>query len=258
MPETAAFRVERLRPDPSADPIDLDEVLASYRPPAVAGRPSVTINMVTSIDGRAQRDGTAEGIAGRADRRLMQLYRAAHDAVGGGAGTLRTAGLWLRVRRDLAQRRAADGLPPQPTGVLVAGSEPISTDARWFAGDEPRIVVVGADNPTRELPPGTQLIRAPTPRPEPSWVLDELAGLGIRSLLLEGGPHLNAAFLAAGLIDELCWTIGAHLLGNDALPMIAPVSSGNGAGEREPLRGELVSVLRHGDELFLRYRFDEG
>jgi riboflavin biosynthesis pyrimidine reductase len=250
------YPVNRLWPDPATDPIDLDQALASYNPPVVAGRPSVTVNMVTSIDGRAQRAGTAEGIAGRGDRRLMQLYRAAHDAVAGGAGTLRKAGLWLRLTRDLAERRAAAGRPPQPLGVLIAGSEPVPTHARWFAGDEPRIVVVGSDNPTRELPPGTELIRAPSPRPEPAWLLDRLARLGIRSVLLEGGPHLNAAFLAAGLIDELCWTIGADLLGTDALPMIAPPPAGS--IEADPVPGRLVSVLRHGDELFLRYRFDHS
>ena len=253
----AAFRVDRLWPDPHPD-LDLDEAMASYAPPAVSGRPSVTVNMVTSIDGRAQRAGTAEGIAGRSDRRLMQLYRAAHDAVAGGAGTLRAAGLWLRLRTDLAERRVAAGLAAHPTGILVAGSEPIPTDARWFRGDEHRIVVVGSANPTRELPPGAELIRAPTPRPEPGWLLEQLASRGTHSLLVEGGPHLNAAFLAAGLIDELCWSIGAHLLGTDALPMFAPIPAAVGSAEREPVRGELVSVLRHGDELFLRYRFGAG
>jgi riboflavin biosynthesis pyrimidine reductase len=247
-------QVHRLWPDPSAEPIDLDEAMASYAPPTVHGRPSVTVNMVTSIDGRAQRDGTAEGIAGRADRRLMQQYRAAHDAVAGGAGTLRAAGLWLRLTRDLAERRSVAGRPPQPVGVLIAGTDPVATDARWFAGDEPRILVIGSDNPTADVPSGTRLLRSPTARPEPQWVLDRLAELGIRSLLLEGGPHLNAAFLAAGLIDELCWTIGAHLLGTDALSMIAPIAS-DATGDREPTRGALVSVLRHEDELYLRYRF---
>jgi riboflavin biosynthesis pyrimidine reductase len=256
MPEMATFRVDRLWPHPMAD-LDLEVAVADYRPPAVDRRPSVTINMVTSIDGRAQRTGTAEGLAGRGDRRLMQLYRAAHDAIAGGAGTLRAAGLWLRLTRDLAERRRAAGLPPQPIGVLVAGSEPVATDARWFTGDEPRIVAVGSANATREVPPGTELIRATTPRPEPGWLLEQLAVRGVRSLLLEGGPHLNAAFLAAGLIDELCWTIGAHLLGTDGLPMIAPVAPAAGSAEREPMHGTLTSVMRHDDELFLRYRFGE-
>ena len=148
--------------------------------------------MVTSIDGRAQIDGTAEGLGSRADRRLMRLYRAAFDAVGSGVGTLRATGVWLRVGDDLAARRASEGLPPNPIGVLIAGIEPVPTDARWFTGDEPRILVVGARNPLTDVPAGTDLLRSPRRPPDPRWVLERLAERGIRSLLLEGGPTLNA------------------------------------------------------------------
>jgi riboflavin biosynthesis pyrimidine reductase len=248
-----SYLVDRLWPD-ATDAIDLDDAMTAYAPLRVDGRPSVTINMVTSIDGRAQLGGTAEGLASRADRRLMQLYRFAHDAVASGTGTLRHAGLWLRVTRDLAARRAAAGRPAQPTGVLVAGAEAVPADASWFGGDESRILIVGSDNPMAEAPSGTELLRAPTRRPEPAWVLDRLAERGVRSLLLEGGPHLNASFLLAGLIDELCWTLGPELLGTDALQMIAAARPDS--VDHEPMRARLVSVLRHDDELFLRYRLN--
>jgi riboflavin biosynthesis pyrimidine reductase len=248
------FRVDRLWPDPAPDLL-LDDAMADFALPSPpAGRPFVAVNMITSIDGRAQLDGTAEGLGGRADRRLLRLYRAAFDAVGSGAGTLRRAGLWLRVGDDLAAHRAASGRPANPTGVLIAGADPIPTDARWFTGDEARLVVVGSDHPLQAAPPGTELLRAPGPRPEPDWVLGRLAERAIRTFLLEGGPHLNAAFLAAGLIDELYWTVGANLLGTDALPMIAPISGGSPYAH-DPRPGRLVSVLRHEDELYLRYRF---
>jgi riboflavin biosynthesis pyrimidine reductase len=250
-----ANRVDRLWPDPASG-LELDAAMAGFRPPStVRGRPTVAINMVTSIDGRAQLDGTAEGLGSRADRRLLRLYRAAFDAVGSGAGTLRAAGLWLRVGDDLAARRVSEGRPPNPIGVAIAGADRVPTDARWFTGDEPRILVVGATNPMTVAPAGTELLRSPDDRPAPGWVLDRLAERGIRSLLLEGGPHLNAAFLAKGLIDELYWTIGAHLLGTDALPMMAPIAGGSPYAH-DPRRGRLVSVLRHADELFLRYRFE--
>jgi riboflavin biosynthesis pyrimidine reductase len=97
-------------------------------------------------------------------------------------------------------------------------------------------------------------VRAPDVRPAPPWILEMLGVRGIGSFLLEGGPHINAAFLAAALIDELYWTVGAHLLGTEALPMIAAISGGS-PYETHPYRGRLVSVLRHEDELFLRYRF---
>ena len=249
------YLVDRLWPDPARD-LDLDAALAGFEaPPAPSGRPSVAMNMVTSIDGRAQLRGSAEGLGTRADRLLMRLYRAAFDAVASGAGTLRETGVWLRVGHELERRRAAEGRTPNPIGVVVAGSSPIRPDARWFEGDERRILFVGVDNPMREAPRGTELIRAPDARPRPRWVLDRLAERGVRSLLLEGGPHLNAAFVAERLLDELYWTIGPHLLGSSALTMVVPFADD---AEAEPWRGELASVMRHGDELLLRYRFGPG
>lgn len=251
-------RVDRLWPEPALD-LALDDAMATFSlPDPPPGRPLVAMNMVTSIDGRAQLEGNAEGLGSRADRRLMRLYRAAFDAVGTGAGTLRAAGAWLRVGDDLARRRVAQGRPPNPIGVVVAGSDPVPIDAAWFGRDERRVLVVGASNPMTDPPAGTELLRAPDDRPRPAWVLDRLAERDIHTFLLEGGPRLNAAFLEADLIDEAYWTIGAHLLGTDALPMIAPIDGGSPFA-RAPRRGRLISVLRHDDELFLRYRFlDRG
>lgn len=248
----ASHRVDRLWPDPALD-LALDQAMHGFAAPVRHdGRPHVAINMVTSVDGRAQLDGTAEGLGSRADRRLMRLYRAAFDAVASGAGTLRAAGLWLRVGDALAARRRAAGRSPNPVGVVIAGTEPVPLDANWFRGDEERILVVGRDHPIAEAPPGTTLLRAPDARPAPAWVLERLADRGIGSLLLEGGPHLNAAFMAAGLIDEVYWTVAPQLHGTDALPMIARLPGVTAS----PRSARLVSVLRHEDELFLRYRFD--
>lgn len=243
--------VDRLWPDPAAQQ-PLDELLADYAPPSVVGRPSLSINMVTSIDGRAQVGGTTEGLGSRADRRLMRLYRAAHDAVATGAGTLRASGVWLRVPGDLAARRVAAGRSPQPLSVVIAGATPVDP-ATWHGEDEPRLLLVGAYNPQPPLP-GVELLRAPTDHPAPDWVLERLAERGVASVLLEGGPTTNAAFLAADCLDEVCWTLGASLVASDALPMIAAIEGGSPYAA-EPRRGTLASVIRNGDELFLRYRF---
>jgi riboflavin biosynthesis pyrimidine reductase len=245
------YRVDRLWPDPAQD-LTLDEAMAAFElPPSPADRPLVAINMVTTIDGRAQLKGTAEGLGSRADRRLMRLYRAEFEAVGSGIGTLRASGVWLRVGNDLEQRRTSEGRAPNPMGVVIAGEEPVPTDARWFSGDEPRILFVGRDNPLPEAPAGTELLRADDPRPDPGWVVATLHQRGVRSFLLEGGPTVNAGFLERDLIDEVYWTIGANVLASDALPMIAAINRGDQA-ELRPAR--LVSVHRHEGELFLRYR----
>lgn len=248
-----AFRVDRLWPDPAAD-LDLDQAFAEFAvPPAPEGRPFVGVNMVTSIDGRAQLSGRAEGLSGRADRRLMQLYRAAFDAIGSGAGTLRADDFYSHLPAELAARRVAAGRPAQPTAVVIAGTGAVPTDRRWFShADQPRILIMGG-GPAVGEPPGTEVLVAPTDEPEPAWVLERLAERGIGSFLLEGGPTTNAAFLAADAIDELYWTIGARLLGTEALPMIAPNPDSPWA--EHPREVRLVSLHRSGDELFLRYRF---
>ena len=225
--EPAKHVVDRLWPDPATE-LDLDEAMAGFSlPDAPADRPLVAINMVTTVDGRAQLQGSAEGLGSRADRRLMRLYRAAFDAVGSGAGTLRATGVWLRVGDDLAARRAAAGRPPNPLGVVIAGADPIPLEGGWFEGDEERILVLGRDNPTAEVPRGTELLRAPDVQPDPRWLLGELGRRGVRTFLLEGGPTVNAGFLAAGCLDEVYWTLGANLLGTDALAMIAPIPGGS-------------------------------
>ena len=43
------------------------------------------------------------------------------------------------------------------------------------------------------------------------------------------------------------------MLGTDALPMVTPIEGGS-PFEDHPRPAQLVSVLRHEDELFLRYR----
>ena len=244
--------VDRLWPDPRPA-LTLDEAFADVAPaPRAYGRPYVTINMVTSVDGRAQLRGTAEGLGSRADRRLMQLYRAAYDAVGSGAGTLRADDFYSHLAADLAERRQRAGRMPQPLSLVVAGTRPIPTKRRWLRyPDQRRVLAVGAGNPQASEPlPGVETWVAQTSVPEPAWLLERLAAAGVGSLLIEGGPTINAAFLAAGLIDEVLWTIGARLVGAPGLPMIAPLPVESLDSPRE---AQLRSVHRSGDELYLRY-----
>jgi 5-amino-6-(5-phosphoribosylamino)uracil reductase len=255
--------VDRLWPDPATDQ-ELDAAFADLAlPPAPAGRPLVAINMVTTIDGRAQVDGKADALSSRPDRRLMRLYRAAFDAVASGVGTLRADDFYSRIPDELAASRAAIGRSPQPTAIVIAGRTTVPTDRRWFTyAEQPRVVVVGAASPhapkdggPAEVPLPVETWVAPSDLPEVPWLLERLAAGGIRTLLLEGGPTTNAAFLAAEAIDEVFWTVDASLVASDALPMIGPIP-GDSPWAAAPRPGRLVSVHRSGDELFLRYRFE--
>lgn len=257
-----AHLVDRLWPDPATD-LELDAAFADMAlPPKPEGRPLVAINMVTTLDGRAQVDGKADALSSRPDRRLMRLYRTAFDVVASGVGTLRADDFYSRIPEELAARRAASGRPPQPTAILIAGRTTVPPDRRWFTyAEQPRVLVVGrasphAPKPSRpaESPLPVETWVAPTDLPEVPWLLERLEAAGVRSLLVEGGPTTNAAFLAADAIDEVYWTVDASLAGSDALPMIAPTPGGS-PWATALRHGRMVSVHRSGDELFLRYRF---
>ena len=69
-------------------------------------------------------------------------------------------------------------------------------------------------------------------------LLGQLHARGWTSLLTEGGPHLIASFLAAGLLDELCFTISPRLVGGDHPRPVA--------ADAAPLNLELA-VLVEGD-----------
>jgi riboflavin biosynthesis pyrimidine reductase len=74
---------------------------------------------------------------------------------------------------------------------------------------------------------------------------------GIRRLLLEGGGHINEAFLEAGLIDEVSLLVAP---GIDGRPDIPAVFDGAGAAKKIAVPLKLKSVeRREKDTLWIRY-----
>lgn len=75
---------------------------------------------------------------------------------------------------------------------------------------------------------------------------------GIRTLLLEGGGHINGAFLQAGLVDEISLLVAP---GIDGRHEIAAVFDGVNPGERKAVPMRLKSVeRRERDTLWIRYQ----
>lgn len=224
-------------------------------PGVVGDRPYVVINMVTSVDGKAAVGGSAAPIGSDTDHRLMRAIRASADAVLIGGGTLRAERVDPRAGAAWAARRAARGLPPEPLAVVLTGAGDLPLDRRFFAyPDVPRLVICGAATPAArraELAARATLLVAPTARPEIGWALRRLrADYGVRHLLVEGGPTVNGELIAAGLADELCWTLAPKLIGSgEALPLVA------GPPLPIPRRLTLASAYLHEDEFYLRYRF---
>ena len=142
-------------------------------------RPFVTYKVAVTLDGRVTLPGR-RWISGEESRRLVHELRADSDAVAVGGGTARTD----RPRLDA---RGVDTPRGQPRRLVFSRGP---------------------------LPEGLDLERRSGPLEEE---LRSLAGEGVQSMLLEGGPMLAGSFLAADLVDKL-------------LVFIAPVLGGEGPG----------------------------
>jgi diaminohydroxyphosphoribosylaminopyrimidine deaminase/5-amino-6-(5-phosphoribosylamino)uracil reductase len=152
------------------------------------GRPFVTYKVAITLDGRVTVPGS-RWVSGEESRRRVHELRARSDAVAVGMGTVRAEDPALTARGVGAER-------------------------------QPRRLAFGRG----PLPEGSELeLRAGTLEEE----LAGLAGEGVQTLLLEGGPTLAASFLAAGLVDKLLVFVAPRLAGEGAAPVAAlpdPVS----------------------------------
>jgi riboflavin biosynthesis pyrimidine reductase len=96
-------------------------------------------------------------------------------------------------------------------------------DTGLFGGDVPTYVVTtsGADlDRLRSLAGAEHVIVSGDEEVDVTDAVGALAARGLRRILLEGGPTLLGAALAAGRVDELCLTWSPLLVGGDG-PRVA-------------------------------------
>ena len=239
----------------------LDELAPSG--PASAGgreRPYVMLNMVSTADGHATLGGRSGPISGPADRALFHGLRLAVDAVMAGAGTVRVE-RYGRIIPDASRRRrrVEQGRSEEPLACIVSGRLALEGDIPLLADPAARVVIVtGSAASLPESAAEVHYVRA-----ERDGLLDLPAALtelrerfDVRTLLCEGGPHLNAQLLGAGLVDELFLSLapvlaGGDLDGNPAHPEALRILAG--AELSPPVALELLGALEHDSHLFLRY-----
>ena len=164
-------------------------------------RPFVTWKLATTLDGRsAAADGSSRWVSSRPARRDSQRLRAECDAIMAGTGTVLVDDPRLTARDD-------DGvdLPPerQPLRVVM-GRRPVPAGRKVLDGAASTVVLATRD---------------------PHRALAELLARDRRHVLLEGGPTLAAAFLGAGLVDEVVAYVAPTLLGA-GLPAVGDLGIG--------------------------------
>ncbi len=177
------------------------------------GRPFVLLTYAQSLD------GSVTGVAGKPmhfsgpdSGAMTHRLRAAHDAILVGIGTVIADNPRLTVR-------LSEGTDPQP--VILDSTLRFPLDAYLLKNPElPPWIATTERAPAyrrRELEmAGARVISLPsTPN---GWVdlpplLECLAGEGIKSVMVEGGPRVITSFLAERTVDHLVLTVAPVVVG---------------------------------------------
>ncbi|WP_426362895.1 bifunctional diaminohydroxyphosphoribosylaminopyrimidine deaminase/5-amino-6-(5-phosphoribosylamino)uracil reductase RibD [Streptomyces sp. E-08] len=169
------------------------------------GRPFVRWKYAATLDGRiAAADGTSRWISSAESRADVHRLRAEADAVVVGSGTARTDDPHLAVR-------GVEGAV-QPLRVVVdTEATAVKPGARVLDEAAPTLIAIAEDAETT-LTDVVRLPRAERGVAVPA-LLDALHARGVRSILLEGGPTLAGAFIAAGAVDQVVGYLAPVLLG---------------------------------------------
>jgi diaminohydroxyphosphoribosylaminopyrimidine deaminase / 5-amino-6-(5-phosphoribosylamino)uracil reductase len=151
------------------------------------GRPFVTWKFAASLDGRsAAADGTSRWISSEAARHDTHRLRAECDVILAGTGTVLVDDPQLNVRDVQGQP-----VKHQPMRAVM-GLRDVPPTARILDDTAPTVLLKTQD---------------------PRLALADLFGRDRQHVFLEGGPTLAAAFLGAGLVDEVVAYVAPVLLG---------------------------------------------
>ena len=212
--------------------------------------------------------------------------RAGSDAILVGAQTIRADNPRLLVRSpERRQHRLQLGLAASPRRVTITGSGGLDPKARFFATAPDRPLAPYPDHPPTHpdrLPEGpdrqlhrerplvyaapaicgdlaarlsgaAEVVAVPALQAaqraadlDLGWILGDLARRGVARLLVEGGAHVLAQFLAAGLADEFLLAVAPVLVADPRAPRLL-------AGNRPAGRMALTGVTMAGDMAVLHY-----
>jgi diaminohydroxyphosphoribosylaminopyrimidine deaminase / 5-amino-6-(5-phosphoribosylamino)uracil reductase len=188
------------------------------------GRPHVTLKLAVTADGKAGAAGRRPlPITGEAVRERVHLLRAQSDAILIGIGTVLADDPMLTCRLP--------GMAAYSPVRIVLDSAlrlPLGSRLVTSARDVPVWVIAGLGAPRsaeeKLRAQGVEVCRVATTgsRIDVAAMLELLADRGVSRLLVEGGPTMAAAFLAADRVDEAMLFVSPNALGADGIDAFNP------------------------------------
>jgi diaminohydroxyphosphoribosylaminopyrimidine deaminase / 5-amino-6-(5-phosphoribosylamino)uracil reductase len=221
------------------------------------GRPRLHLKLAATLDGRiATATGESRWITGPEARHWVHGQRACHDAVLVGAGTARMDDPLLTVR--------GFGRVPQPVRVILSRRLDLPASGRLAesAAEVPLWLLHGRDAPeasrTVWRAKGARLIEVggiAGGQLDLEAALRALGEAGLTRVFSEGGGTLAAAFLSAGLVDEMSLVTAGIVMGAEGTPGIGAMGV---AALAEAPRFALVETRRLGPDVLSRWRRDDA
>ncbi|HHW41479.1 MAG TPA: bifunctional diaminohydroxyphosphoribosylaminopyrimidine deaminase/5-amino-6-(5-phosphoribosylamino)uracil reductase RibD [Syntrophomonadaceae bacterium] len=195
----------------------LNEAFFKYM---VERRPFVTLKAAMSLDGKiATSSGDSKWITGVEAREYVHRLRAENDAIMVGIGTVLADDPLLTVRLPGEDRKPLrlvvdSGLRIPLTSRLVRTAREVPTVVAAAKGKcqaEKKEKLESAGVEVWELPEEEGRVGLCS-------LLEELGKRGVLSVLLEGGSTLNAAALAAGIVDKFIFFYAPKIIGGKGAP----------------------------------------
>ena len=215
------------------------------------GRPSVTLKLASSLDGRiATKTGDSRWITGPQARRSVHMMRARHDAILVGRGTVDADDPDLSVRdlglSDQSPVRVVldSQLRIRPASRLVTTAKNIPLWICHLAGS------ADLNNLTGE---GAELLPCKEDSNNHLDVTDalqQLAHRGITRLMVEGGGQVAASLLQADCVDHLALYSGGVAIGSDGLPNLGAMGI---TALKDAPRFERHSVTTLGPDVLIQW-----
>ena len=195
--------------DAPAVPADVTGLLGPIAPRE--DRPFVVVKYAQSLDGRiATVTGDSKWISGEQERAVSHALRARCDAIMVGVGTVLADDPQLTVRMVPGA---------SPIRVVLDSTLRVEPDAKVLDGDAATIVITTerASRDKRDLVAargaGVRLAKRCGDGVDLADALKLLRGMGVRSLLVEGGAKVITSLLKLGLVDRLIVSVAPKLLG---------------------------------------------
>jgi len=177
------------------------------------GRPFVTVSYAQSLDGCiSAKPGEAIALSGTQSLTLTHQLRAYHEAILVGIGTVFSDNPRLTVRH-------VPGTNPRPVVVDSHLRLPLDCKLIKDVGRSPLVVTrPGHDKDRRRAleKAGAEVISLPATakgQVDLGVMLDQLADMGINSLMVEGGARIITNFLLERLANYIVLTVAPVLLG---------------------------------------------